>query len=286
MRGHFLPVLITAMILIVSAAELYSQQAGPYRLSWKRQGMVIGAGTAIVIGDLILSNRISPLSANDVASLDPSMVWVIDRSAINRYDLRAALRSDVGMFGALGLAVSSGLILPTTTGARSHYLEQVGTLSLLWMEINVLNAFGTDLVKNAFRRTRPFAYNPSTPIEDKLDIDARKSFFSGHTSITAANAFFAAKVFSDYYPNSRLKPLVWGAAAAIPAWVGVERYLAGKHFPSDILIGYAFGAALGYLVPQLHLPAGSRFHQQRGMSFQLYPVVLTSGSGAGATLQF
>jgi membrane-associated phospholipid phosphatase len=48
-------------------------------------------------------------------------------------------------------------------------------------------------------------------------------------------------------------PLAWGLAVAIPAWTGVERILAGKHFPTDVIAGYAFGALCGYLVPGIHL---------------------------------
>ena len=39
---------------------------------------------------------------------------------------------------------------------------------------------------------------------------------------------------------------------AIPAWTGIERYLAGKHFPTDIIPGYIFGAACGFFIPHLH----------------------------------
>jgi hypothetical protein len=50
-----------------------------------------------------------------------------------------------------------------------------------------------------------------------MESDARKSFFSGHASMTACNTFFAAKIWSDMHPNSKLKPWVWTAAAAVPA---------------------------------------------------------------------
>jgi membrane-associated phospholipid phosphatase len=45
---------------------------------------------------------------------------------------------------------------------------------------------------------------------------------------------------------------MWTSAALIPAITGLCRYGAGKHFFTDILVGYAIGSAVGILVPQLH----------------------------------
>ena len=64
--------------------------------------------------------------------------------------------------------------------------------------------------------------------------------------------FFAAKVFNDFNPESPLVPYIWGVSAAIPALVGYYRIVAGKHFLSDVLLGYTLGAAAGILVPELH----------------------------------
>jgi membrane-associated phospholipid phosphatase len=86
-----------------------------------------------------------------------------------------------------------------------------------------------------------------------MESDARKSFFSGHSSMTACNTFFAAKIWSDMHPNSKLKPWVWTAAAAVPAYAALQRVQAGKHYPSDVIVGLAVGAAMGYLIPQIHL---------------------------------
>ena len=91
-----------------------------------------------------------------------------------------------------------------------------------------------------------------TALESKQTFTAGASFFSGHTSCVASNSFFAARVFSDYYPESKWKPVVWGAAIALPAVTGYLRVKAGKHYPSDVIAGYAVGAAVGYFVPKLH----------------------------------
>ena len=77
-----------------------------------------------------------------------------------------------------------------------------------------------------------------------------------HTSLSAAGSFFAARVFSDYYPDSKWKPVVWGAAVAIPAVTGYLRVRGGRHFPTDVIAGYAVGALAGWGVPALHKRSG------------------------------
>ena len=112
----------------------------------------------------------------------------------------------------------------------------------------------TNLVKNAVRRPRPFVYNPdpTIPLNIKLKPDARRSFFSGHTSTTAAMSFLTAKMYSDFHPNSDARPFFWGAAAIIPAATGYLRVRGGKHFPTDVITGYIVGTLVGILVPALH----------------------------------
>jgi membrane-associated phospholipid phosphatase len=89
-------------------------------------------------------------------------------------------------------------------------------------------------------------------LEERLHKYAENSFFAGHTAATASVAFFTAKVFHDLHPGSPWRPVVWGAAAAVPATVGYLRLRAGKHFLSDNIVGYAVGATIGILVPELH----------------------------------
>ena len=123
---------------------------------------------------------------------------------------------------------------------------------LMYGETFFLNAGINLIAKTTVQRTRPYVYNPDFSEEIKVKPNARMSFYSGHTSMTAANTFFFAKVFADYFPDSRLKPFVWAAAVTIPAITGYCRVQAGKHYLSDVMVGYGMGAAIGFLVPQLH----------------------------------
>lgn len=104
----------------------------------------------------------------------------------------------------------------------------------------------------------------------KLTKSARYSFFSGHTSSAAAMSFFTAKVFSDYFPDSKWKPLVWTMAATLPALTGYFRIKGGKHYPTDVIMGYTVGALIGFFVPYIHQTKWKPKKEQ-DLSFRLQP---------------
>ena len=56
-----------------------------------------------------------------------------------------------------------------------------------------------------------------------------------------------------------VKTVTWISAATIPAAMGVLRVRSGRHFPTDVITGYAVGALLGWAVPYIHrLNTGAR----------------------------
>ena len=108
------------------------------------------------------------------------------------------------------------------------------------------------IVKGLTSRVRPFVYNKHAPLEKKLDSNVKRSFYSGHTAQSFASAVLTSKLFSDYFPNSDWQGIVWGTSLLSASYVGYLRYLAGKHFPSDVIVGAIMGSVAGYLVPYLH----------------------------------
>ncbi len=103
------------------------------------------------------------------------------------------------------------------------------------------------------KRARPVAYYDDVPMSERTARGNTDSFFSGHTSVTATASFFMAKVISDYHPELGAKKwLLFTAALIPPAFVGYYRYRGLRHFPTDVMMGTAVGAAVGILVPHLH----------------------------------
>ncbi|MCX6834654.1 MAG: phosphatase PAP2 family protein [candidate division Zixibacteria bacterium] len=229
---------IIAALICTTGAHAQS----PYVLDPGREWLLIGSGSALGISGQIVSNNVDPLTTVQISALNPSDVNGFDRGAIKPY--RKALASDA----ITGVAI----FLPLTFLANEQIRQDWKTVGVMWGETMLLQSGLNELVKGLFHRTRPYVYDEYTPINKKTTSDARASFYSGHTSTAAAMSFFTARVFSDYIEDRQARIVLWGAAVSLPVVVGVLRVEAGRHFPSDVIVGYVTGAAIGYLIPELH----------------------------------
>ena len=235
----------TFLFLILLSIGVQAQS--PYELKLGKECAFLGLGLSSGIIGTQLRTKVPVYTVADIATLDPGSINSFDRKAVDYYSDGAHQASNIFWYSSFAAPL---LFLPGKT-TRSNF----GTIAVLWGETVLINAGLTVMTKYASRRTRPFVYNPSAPVDKKLDANAKGSFFSGHASMSAANSFFAAKVFSDYHPESKWKPVVWGLAATIPAVTGYLRVRGGRHFPTDVLTGYAVGALVGWGVPALHKSA-------------------------------
>lgn len=236
--------LVILAFVVICFSEDALGQSSPYEMNWKTERYFLGAGAVTFGLGTYLQTRTTAFDLGQLETFNAQAINHFDRTAISNYSMPAHKTSDWLLYGSFAL--------PTLFLANKNMRADFGTIAALWGETILLNSGVTALSKYAFRRPRPYVYNPNVLAETKMTTAAQASFISGHTSMTAANTFFAAKVFSDYYPNSKWKPVVWTAAAAIPALTGYLRVKAGKHYPTDVMAGYIAGAAIGYLVPHLH----------------------------------
>jgi membrane-associated phospholipid phosphatase len=115
-------------------------------------------------------------------------------------------------------------------------------------------AFLTEMAKNVYGRHRP-DYQPGDPVAGSDD--GRKSFFSGHSSITLASTTYLALYLHDHvFPGLRRDPdsVPWWEVAsytglvALSVYVPFSRVHDNRHNPSDVLVGSAVGltAAIGF----------------------------------------
>jgi len=187
-----------------------------------------------------------PLTVAEINLLDATEINRFDRSTVDNNSSSAQKTSDVFLL--------SVLVLPTIFLSNHSTKKDIIPLATMSLETVLVNYAFTTFAKKIARRTRPFAYNPDIPLSDKLEPDVRSSFYSGHTSHTAALSFFMAKVMTDYHPGASrgFKVGVWTFAASIPAITGYLRVRAGKHFPTDTIVGGITGGLIGILVPHLH----------------------------------
>lgn len=232
------------LLLLLSVLTENISAQSPYELNPKKEANFFITGSLTIGLGYYYRTKIPLFSPADLELLDPQKVNNFDRNTINNYSKNAKKASDIFWGGSQLLP----LLFLTNQKSRRNF----GTIAALYGEISLLNLGVTFLTKNTVRRVRPYVYNKAVAIDEKLTHNAKTSFFSGHTSFAATNTFFVAKVFTDYYPDSRWKPLVWSVAALYPAATGYFRVAAGKHHPTDVITGYLIGAAIGVLVPHWH----------------------------------
>lgn len=220
----------------------------PYYTEFKRQWPFLIASASIYAAGFILqsTNPLEPLSEEEIAGLDKNNINSFDRPATANWSTSAATASDYVLLGMT--------VLPIVFLSEHHLKSDIIPLTMMAVEAYLFNYGVTTISKNLAKRIRPYAYNPEVPYGEKTGADVRESFFSGHTSQTAASTFLFASVISDYHPNMRpgLKTGMWIFAATVPAVEGYLRVAAGKHFPTDVITGYIVGATSGWLIPKLH----------------------------------
>lgn len=181
----------------------------------------------------------------EINMLDRNDINFLDRGVVDNNSATSQKVSDIVLY--------SSATLPFITYFSKKCRSNGGAIALMVIETALINNGITNSLKAVTARYRPFNYNPLIDIETKLTRSSRRSFVSGHTSNTAAFAFLAARVITDLHPDMKNKFLVWASAASISAAIGVLRVQGGRHFPTDVIGGYVVGAAVGYLIPSLHL---------------------------------
>jgi membrane-associated phospholipid phosphatase len=234
--------LILQFIILTSFNFGQSSNSKPFSLDFTREAVILGTGAAVGITSLILVNNIEPLTPQEINLLNPADVNGFDRGAIGPYK-----EDHVG-----DVLLYTSFLIPTTFLLNEKMNKDFFDLALMYGEVLVVAGSVNELLKGTVQRTRPFVYDVNTNLSDKTTKDARTSFFSGHTTATAAISFFTAKVFSEYLTDNTAKILIWCGAAIYPAVTAFMRVDNHWHFPTDVMVGYAFGALVGYFIPELH----------------------------------
>lgn len=234
-----------ALFIIHYLLFIPSLAQSPYQLRIGRELAIFGVGAATGVSALVLEQQVIPLTTGDISALNRADINTFDRRATYRLSTTADQVSDVTLAGGIA---GLGLLTVGTESMR----QDVATVAVMYLE-TVLLANGVQRsVKNIVQRTRPFVYNPDAPLADKVERKARQSFFSGHATNSFTTAVFTGEVFRHYFPDSKLKPVVWIGSLGLATATAVLRYEGGLHYPTDLLAGAAFGSLVGWGIPKLH----------------------------------
>lgn len=236
--------LLWLLLTILVALPGRGQEFRPYSNQRSTHAALMGVGGTLGVVSVMLDRRVSPFTDEDLSVLSLDNVWGIDRYSTRHFDTQIASLTD-------GLVLAT-FATPFVVLANRAGRNNSGQIGLIALEGALINSGLINLTKVLVRRPRPYNFNPNAPIEYKINRKARYSFFSGHAATAAYFSFATAKMYNDLYPDSRLGPWVWGSAVLLPAVTGFGRMRAGRHYLTDVLVGYAVGATIGILVPALH----------------------------------
>ncbi len=229
-------------ILILLSIQVQGQY---YITSFKKDVAPMTLGLGLTGIGIILNANADAADLEEINLLNIDDLNFLDRGEVLSYSSTAHTISDLILY--------SSATLPFITYFSNKRKANSGAIALMAIETALINNGITTIVKSSVQRYRPFNYNPRVDDATKLGSSSRKSFISGHVSTTASFAFLTARIITDLHPGMKRKHLVWITAACLPTVVGFLRIKAGKHFLTDVIGGYVVGAAIGYVIPSMHL---------------------------------
>lgn len=204
------------------------------------------------LGSVYGNYRLSEMSIperEDVPAPSDLLPW--DRPAVGRYSRAAGdVSTAFAILGAVPLALAGYSWYSDDAQGRD-----VAVFSLMFAQAlafqNALNL----TVRSMELWPRPYMYaEEGAGAEAARDAEgeAYGSFFSGHASAAFTVAVFTGEWFSEMYPNSAYRSLVWVTSLSLAGFVGVLRIAAGKHYPTDVVVGALAGTGISFAVIGIH----------------------------------
>lgn len=222
------------------------ERRGPvYKLKPAIDLPIIAAGTAWSLHgfSVIYSKPSTP--EERILDLRKEDINGFDRWATKYYSDKADKYSDWLFYGSMPVPL---LLMVADNKVRKEF----GKVLLIWWETMAVTGIYYTGTAYVVDRYRPLAYNPNVPMWERTDGNAKNSFLGGHPALVGSCLFFTAKVYSDFHPESKAKWLFYTVATGATATTAYLRLKAGKHFPSDLIVGSILGPLTGILVPHFH----------------------------------
>jgi undecaprenyl-diphosphatase len=222
--------------VIASGAEQPTSRRVPWPIVW-------GAGAAAFL--LLIVWLGHELVEGDGASIDRAiMLWMRvpghPEMPAGPHWLPSAMR-DV-------TALGSSTILTGVVAMTAIFLALRGRLRSLALVLlaTTLGSLVITLIKALVSRSRP-------DLIDRLMQETSHSFPSGHAANSAIVYLTLATLLFPVLNERRMRMFVIAAALILTGAIGVSRVYLGVHWPSDVLVGWVFGAGWAILWWKLEL---------------------------------
>lgn len=250
------PARLAALAAAVALGAPAAGAAEPLRVDWPLDGAAVLLAGGGWIASEVLKDHLAPAGCRWCArnALDDSAT-----RALAWNDIKAA--DTVGSVAAFGVAPAAALGVLALASNADGRLREAPEDALIVVEAVALSSALNQIVKFSVGRERPFVAD--TPASEKRltssPADNDLSFYSGHSNLAFALAVSAGTI--AHLRGYSGEPYVWAVGLPLAGFVAYSRIAAKKHYLTDVLIGSAAGAAIGFAVPYfLHRarPAGSK----------------------------
>lgn len=229
---------------------------------------------------------------------------IVDRLAVRQNPAHSSIRqlSDLGFYGAMAFRLLDSALLPGLLHPDSWQVAW----KMSWIDLEALAVvaaveWGTQIFVG---RVRPTALNCSDPTRrghlcDPQDPDYARSFIAGHTATATAVAGLTCLHHGrlPLYGGGVADTLACAALVVNALGNGVARVVSERHYPSDVLMGWALGVAAGWVLPRaLHYGWGEadavetvglpQVRERPALIFSLSPAIFDARPGLTLVGQF
>jgi membrane-associated phospholipid phosphatase len=211
--------------------------------------VVASAADIYAIPEVIKSKK--AITTQELAGLNKNVFNDLDRFALHQDPTKREMYQKASDYGLPLLIVTPGL-LAFNKNIRKDWFR----ILVMYYEMHAItfSIYNYSFFGPAFQnKYRPLVYYDQLPNYIRTPGNNRNSMYSGHEATAIASTYFMVKIYSDYHPEIGQKKYLLYAIATVPPLIeGYLRVKGLEHFPSDVLVGLAIGAACGVLVPEIH----------------------------------
>jgi membrane-associated phospholipid phosphatase len=215
-------------------------------LNWKQESLLLATGMGLQLSG---QWAISQGSANPLQGQQAFLAW--DRPWVGQMDANSQLWSNLLTLGAAPILLDARI--------QGHGWKRSAQEILVYSQILAINSGINLWTRSLHVWRRPQTHHPDYNW-DQAKPEAMGSFYSGHASAAFAIATSWMLMRKDR-GDENLAWLGYGLATSIAAL----RVTAGKHYPSDVLVGALIGSGIGWGITTLHLKTAQ--NQESAISF-------------------